>query len=417
MAVRNTTHRIRSAALTAVAVGTLSLVIPTTARTLEIGPDTDLCGALRRVEPGAEIVLQPGDYRAGCVLRRGGLPQSPIVIRAADPEQPPRLSHPGLVNMLEIHASDIVIRGLAFGPTVTDADGVRVVTGNRITIEDCQFTQLGGIAIAANHTSVHGLIVRRNVITNSNATAFYFGCHDGISCSVTGLSVVGNRIKGVTAPNPGIGYGIEVKLNSSAVIRDNIIVDTKGPGIMVYGSRDLTTVSMVERNFVRGSRTSSGIVVGGGPVVVRNNVSGWNIEAGIGLENYGRRGLLRGVVVTHNTVYANGQGGIMAPTSGTLDVALRNNAGAGGNSTPIFPAARPGLHLAGNLNCTSLQCFADPDGLDFSPGAGSLLRGRSLPRGPDGVPADDFFGAPRGIPPSIGAIERPGRPIRLDGRP
>ena len=417
MAVRNATHRIRSTALTAVAVGTLSLVNPATAEILEIGAGSDLCRALRQVEPGTEIVLQPGDYRAGCVVRRGGLPQSPVVIRAADPERPPRLSHPGRVNMLEIRASDIVIRGLAFGPTTADADGVRIITGDRITIEDCQFTQLGGIAVVANHTSAHGLTVRRNVITNSNATALYFGCHDGISCSVTDLSVVGNRIKGVTAPNSEIGYGLEVKLNSSAVIRDNIIIDTKGPSIMVYGSRDLTTVSMVERNFVRGSRTSSGIVIGGGPVVVRNNVSGWNFEAGIGLENYGRRGLLRGVGVTHNTVYSNGQGGIMAPTSGTLDVVLRNNAGAGRSSTPIFPAARPGLRLTGNLNCTWLQCFGDPDGLDFSPGPGSLLRGLSLPRAQEGLPADDFFGAPRGIPPAIGAIERPARPIRLDGQP
>jgi hypothetical protein len=319
--------------------------------------------------------------------------------------------------MLEIRASDIVIRGLAFGPTAADADGVRVITGDRITVEDCQFTQLGGIAVVANHTSAHGLTVRRNVITNSNATALYFGCHDGVSCSVTGLSVVGNRIKGVTAPDPQIGYGIEVKLNSSAVIRDNVIIDTKGPGIMVYGSRDLTTVSMVERNFVRGSRTSSGIVIGGGPVVVRNNVSGWNVEAGIGLENYGRRGLLRGVAVTHNTVYANGQGGMIAPTSGTLDVVLRNNAGAGRSGTPIFPAARPGLRLTGNLNCTWLQCFGDPEGLDFSPAPGSLLRGLTLPRAQDGLPADDYFGALRGIPPAIGAIERSGRPIRLNSRP
>ncbi len=417
MVMRNAILRIRSATLATVVVGTLSLVVPASGGTLEIGPDSDLCSALRQMEPGTEIVLQPGDYRAGCVMRRGGLPQSPVVIRAADPERPPRLSHPGLVNMLEIHASDIVIRGLAFGPSATDADGVRIITGNRITIEDCQFTQLGGIAVAANHTSTHGLTVRRNVITNSNTTALYFGCHDGISCSVTGLSVVGNRIKGVTAANSEIGYGIEVKLNSSALIRDNIIVDTKGPGIMVYGSRDLTIGSLVERNFVRGSRTSSGIVVGGGPVVVRNNVSGWNFEAGIGLENYSRRGLLRGIAVTHNTVYANGQGGIIAPASGTLDVVVRNNAGAGRSSTPIFPAARPGLHLTGNLNCTWLQCFADPEGLDFSPGPGSLLQGPSQPRGQDGIPGDDFFGVPRGVPPSIGAIERPARPIRVDGYP
>ena len=57
--------------------------------------------------------------------------------------------------------------------------------------------------------------------------------------------------------NRVFGYGIEVKLNTGGVVRDNVIIDTKGPGIMVYGARDLVTVSVVERNFTRGSRTSS----------------------------------------------------------------------------------------------------------------------------------------------------------------
>ena len=416
-AMRNATRRIRAAALATFALGTLLVVVSARAGTLEIGPDGDLCRVLRQVEPGDEVVLQPGEYRAGCAMRRGGLPQAPVVIRAANPELPPRLTHPGPpASMLEIRASDVIVRGLAFGPTVPDADGVRIITGDRITVEDCQFSQMGGIAVVANHTSVRGLTVRRNVITQSNATAMYFGCHDGASCTVSGLLVEGNRISGVTAPNPEIGYGIEVKLNSSALIRDNVISGTKGPGIMVYGSRDLLTVSTVERNFLRGSRTSSGIVVGGGPVVVRNNISGWNAEAGIGLENYGRRGLLRGIAVTHNTVYGNSEGGIMVPTAGFLDAALRNNAGHGRAGAPAFPTARPGLRSTGNADCTWLQCFADPEGLDFSPFAGSLLRGLAQPRAMDGVPADDFFGAPRGIPPAIGAIERPARPIQLDGR-
>jgi len=120
-------------------------VVPATAGTLEIGPDSGLCGVLRQVEPGDEIVLQPGDYEGGCVVRRGGLPGAPIVIRAADPEAPPRLMRPGgEVNILEIRASDIVVRGLSFGPTAPDADGIRIITGNRITIEECRFFQMGG---------------------------------------------------------------------------------------------------------------------------------------------------------------------------------------------------------------------------------------------------------------------------------
>jgi hypothetical protein len=40
----------------------------------------------------------------------------------------------------------------------------------------------------------------------------------------------------VDAQEDEVGYGLQVKLNSTAVIRDNVIVDTKGPGIMVYGA-------------------------------------------------------------------------------------------------------------------------------------------------------------------------------------
>jgi hypothetical protein len=384
----------------------------------EIGPDANLCAALEALPPGEELVLQPGDYRAGCVIRRGGSPTAPLVIRSADPQQPAHLVHPGPdANILNVRASDVVIRGLRFGPTGADMDGVRVISGHRITVEECQFTGMGGIAVAANHTSVRGLTVRRNLITESRATALYFGCHDGAACSVTGLLIEGNHIRGVSVAGADVGYGIQVKLNSSATIRNNVILDTKGPGIMVYGARDLITTSLIERNFVRGSRTSSGIVVGGGPVMVRNNISGWNVEAGIGLENYGGRGLLRGVVLVHNSVYANQQGGIWAPEQGPLEATLHNNAVHARAGTPPLPPARPGLRMTGNVDCTWARCFANADALDFSPFTGSILAGRGLGVAEPIVPSDDFFGARRGLLPTIGAVDQPKGPVHLGRTP
>src|SRR5678815_2507180 len=148
----------------ALAVG-LGLVGSTAAAALEIGPGADLCAALSQLQAGDELVLQPGDYLGGCKVRQGGAPGRPIVIRSADPAEPARLTRSGpAVNMLEIHASDLVIRGLAFGPTLTDADGVRLITGSRIAVEGCRFTQMGGIAVVANHSSLQDLSVRDNVI-------------------------------------------------------------------------------------------------------------------------------------------------------------------------------------------------------------------------------------------------------------
>jgi len=268
----------------------------------------------------------------------------------------------------------------------------------------------------ANHSSVKGLTVRRNVVLNSNATGMYFGCHDGTTCVVSELLVEGNHIQGVRAPDPQIGYGLEVKLNSSAVIRGNVILDTKGPGIMVYGARDLTNRSVVERNLVVGSRTSSGIVVGGGPAVVRNNVAVSNEEAGIGLEDYRKRGLLRQIVVAHNTVYKNDRGGI-AVAQGALDVKIVNNAVHAGAGTPGLPALRPGLYLVGNVECNWIPCFANPDGMDFSPFAGSLLVSARAMFFGDYLPKDDFFGVRREVPPTVGALEKPGGPIPTSPRP
>jgi hypothetical protein len=265
-----------------------------------------------------------------------------------------------------------------------------------------------GIAVVANHTSLRGLTVRRNEILDSKATAMYVGCHDGASCIMTDVVIEGNYIHGVTAIPGEVGYGLQVKLNSVATIRDNVIANTKGPGIMVYGARDPAQVSLVERNFVARSGTSSGIVVGGGPVVVRNNVAVGSAEAGIGLEDYGRRGLLRGIVVAHNTVYGNEGGGIAAPPDGRLEARLVNNA----VHAPVGKAALP--HRAevarlGNVECPLGVCFVAAEAGDF----GFLAAQAGLVVSGPGMPADDYFGQPRGVPPVVGAIERSPGPIPL----
>jgi hypothetical protein len=59
-----------------------------------------------------------------------------------------------------------------------------------------------------------------------------------------------------------------------------------------------------------------------------------------------------------------------------------------------------------------MACFANPEGMDFSPYPGSLLTGLGVARAMDGVPHDDYFGVPRRTPAAIGAIERPAGAIQ-----
>jgi hypothetical protein len=390
-----------------------AVVAPSRVAAREIAPEADLCAEINSLSPGEELVLRPGEYQGPCVIRRGGEAGAPVTIRAADLEHRPRVVYDGSTgNVFEIRASYIRVRGLQFGPTVQGIDAVRIFFGSDIAVEDCWFSEVGGIAVVANHSSVRGLAVRRNVILGSKATGMYFGCHDGLSCVVENLVVEGNYVRGVTAPDPQVGYGLEVKLNSSGIIRDNIIVDTKGPGIMVYGARDLVAVSLVERNVAIGSRMSSGIVVGGGPVIVRNNVAALNAEAGIGVEDYKMRGLTRAIIVVNNTVYMNDLGGIMMPKSGVRDVTVVNNAAHTRTGPRALPESRPGLRLAGNVDCTVVWCFANPDGMDFSPFPGSLLVGMGIIGIGDWLPREDFFGTRRGARPTAGAIEKPSGPIK-----
>ena len=378
------------------------------AAAVEIGPESDFCAAANALGPGEELVMQPGDYHGPCTILRGGRPGAPLVIRAADPNHRPRIVYTGRdADVIAVKADHVTIRGLALGPTSRDADGIRVFARANVVIEDCEFNGVGGIAVAATHRSITGLVVRRNVLLDSGSTGMYFGCHEGLDCVVSGLLVERNFIRTVRAVAPEIGYGLQVKLNSMGVIRDNVIVDTKGPGIMVYGSRDLLSGTLVERNFVMGSLTSSGIVVGGGPAVVRNNVSVMNREAGIGLEDYAGRGLLRAIVLANNTLYRNAGGGVAVPSENRLRaVTIVNNAASAWQGAPAFPRERTDVDMAGNVDCTWALCFANPEGMDFSPVAGSLLRAPGAIRAIDGMPADDYFGIRRPVLPSAGAIEK-----------
>ena len=380
----------------------------------EIGHPNDFCAQINALPPGGEVVLPPGEYRGPCTIRTSGLPGRPIVVRGQTPTQRPRIVYDGSrSNVIDVKADHVTIRGLAFGPTQANIDGIRIFGREGVIVEECEFSGLGGIAIVANHHSSHGLVVRRNVVRNSDATAMYFGCHDGVDCVAEALLIEGNYIHTVRAPDPQIGYGIQVKLNSWGVVRDNVVVATKGPGIMVYGAMNAEHASLIEGNLTADSLRSSGIVAGGGPVTIRNNIATGNAVAGVGLEDYGRRGLLRGVIVVHNTLYGNDNGHFMVARDGGVDATVVNNALHGKGTGAIAVPSVPGLRLGGNVNCSRVACFVNPGDRDFSPLPGGPLIGAGVVPSEPWFPSFDFFGVRRMYPPSAGAVEIHGRPVRI----
>jgi hypothetical protein len=99
-----------------------------------------------------------------------------------------------------------------------------------------------------------------------------------------------------------------------------------------------------------------------------------------------------------------------------VEARIVNNAAQPAPGTRALPAPRANLRMLGNIDCRSVGCFANPEGMDFSPFAGSLLIGSAAIGTTEEMPRDDFFGMPRGLAPSVGAIERPSGPIPLDVR-
>ena len=125
---------------------------------VEIGTEAALCAEINGLGPGDELVLRPGEYAGPCTIRRGGGPGAPTVIRAKDLADRPRIVYGGATaNVLDARADHVTIRGLAFGPTQRSVDGVRIHSRAGVTVEACEFTGLGGIAVVANSTSGRGI--------------------------------------------------------------------------------------------------------------------------------------------------------------------------------------------------------------------------------------------------------------------
>src|SRR6266545_4219345 len=382
----------------------------------EIRAENHYCQEINDPESGKDLVLEPGEYTGPCKILRGGEVGDPLVIRALDASNPPRIHYDGSHgNVVEIYAGNITIKGLEFGPTKREVDGIRIFSGHSIIIEDCKFSDMGGIAVVANHLNARKLTVRQNEVVNSRSTAMYFGCHDA-SCIMSDLLIEKNFISGVSAPDPQIGYGIQIKLNSSGIVRDNVVIDLKGPGIMVYGATDSNAISIVERNFVSGSRASAGIVVGGGPARVWNNIVVSNHEGGISLEDYANRGLLKGIVVAHNTAYNNKDGGILVRAEGSVEATLAYNAIASPKQVSNISARQTGIRMFENGDCSSVNCFVNPEQNNFTPLDNLPLLRTKKHDNLKSRPGDDYFGRRRSAHPAIGAIEPPGGVIRMESK-
>jgi hypothetical protein len=389
---------------------------PTPSHTTTVDAADDWCGIVNAAVPGEEVVFGPGNYSDPCSITAVGTAAAPIVIRSFSEESSQRAtftySGPS-VNVLELRdAAFLVIRGFAFSPTQADVDAIRIRRANDVVIERNNFQGIGGVSINASDNSTQRITVRDNEFKDLKSTGIYFGCHDGLACSAVEFAIERNLIDGVTTPfNPAyIGYGIQAKLNSYGTIRANTIYRTKGPGVMVYGSNRNDPPSIVEGNWIEGSSTEGGIVVGGGPAVVRNNVLIGNAFGGVSAQNYGGRNLQRNVWIVHNTLLNNDHSGINveAWASGNGNV-IAYNAIAPKSGTPALNPSSPAGTIVGNITCgASSGCFVHSTSTPYNllPAIGGPLVDAAGGGSESWRPSVDFAGLPRGAAAEVGAFEQ-----------
>lgn len=151
-------------------------------------------------------------------------------------------------------------------------------------------------------------------------TGLYIGEQSGTS-PITNFVFAGNYLDATNVNGTAIvGYGMELKLNvKGAIVTNNIVLGTQGPGIMVYGAsgENPADANILDGNIVAGSRNSPGILVGAGPSIVRNNMVLGCPGGGIRAYDYNSRGLLHNVAIIGNTAASNGQYGfrLSSPTT------------------------------------------------------------------------------------------------------
>jgi len=280
----------------------------------EIRPGQDYSSILASLQPGDHLALHEGDYNGRVIVNVSGLPGKPIVIRGyGNGEKKPVLIYKeNRGNLLQVNGNHLIFDYLEFHSWDTYAIriGLRDKGCQDITIKNCLFYECGGGSISANapETNYKDIYIVDNYFIGPKRTPVYIADHSGKG-SIENFVFRGNVIDGSQndGPRNTTGYGIQLKLNVvKSIVENNFITGTKGPGIMVYGATDPdpANANIVRNNIVIGSRNDAGIVIGGGPSDIRNNlVVGCN--SGISLQDYDKRGLLRNISITGNTAALN----------------------------------------------------------------------------------------------------------------
>lgn len=353
------------------------LLCAAAAQGAEVSPGDDLRAAIAALRPGATLELAGGTYSLSSSFRVtvNGTADAPIVIRAKAGQRPVIQQTNGGQNVIEISGSShVVFSGIGF---TGGSHGIRLMSSSFVTIEDCEIWETGDVALSANSGGTYeGLRILRNHIHHTNGTGegMYLGCNSD-ACRVANSLIEGNYIHHTNRAGVEQGDGIELKEGSYGnVIRDNVIHDTRYPGIITYGTVGNGPPNVIEGNVVW--NTADYAIQSAADSIIRNNV----VLGTVALQPHQSASPSNQQVI-HNTILATGSGLEVRSVSGPVLIA--NNAVYSQSGTAI-------RLISGNLGQVTVAGNAGRGGVEGR--TGGFLEGRD-------VAADLVAAHYRGAPP------------------
>jgi hypothetical protein len=376
----------------------------------DVSPGVDLQEAVEGLKPGDELVLRGGIYRleGRFVIEAKGTQTAPIVIRAAAGETPVIRQEDSESNIVEIEGSrHLVLRGLEF---LGGSHGIHLEESDFVTIDDCHIHHTGDVAIAANSGGTYeGLRVLGNHIhdTDGSGEGMYLGCNND-ECRVANSLIEGNWIHNTNGPTVEEGDGIELKEGSYGnVIRDNVVHDTRYPGIIVYGTVGNGPPNLIERNAVWNAGEDDNAIQAAADAIIRNNIV---LGAPIALQPH-QAASPANIEVVHNTVICADE--CISVRDPVGQVVIANNAlyAQDGDALSLVGDARGLVAVLGNVGTGDMRGrdlaldfveahFRGVPPIDVFPKAGSALIGAG---DATHVAAEDFNGTARGGSADAGA--------------
>lgn len=400
-------------------------------------PDDDWFGVLSssRLQPGDEVVLGSGVYsdRRKLKLWQQGTTDRPITLRSAHGERAIITRPDASQNVINIEGGQyLILRGLE---VTGGSAGIRLGGGlpgqpnfgdpsRFVTIENSVIHDVADTAISANFggETYEGMVFRGNEIyhTGGVGEAFYLGCN-GNACQFFDGLIEGNYVHDLNGPGVSQGDGIEIKDGSyNNIVRDNVIHDTRYPGIIAYGTAGNGGPNIIEGNVIWNSQ-NQGIQVAA-DAIIRNNIVFSGGQEAFRSQNH-QSATPGNLTIVNNTFISENKDAVRIADDATAPIIIANNAIYARRADAIQIRKNPSaswITISGNVGLGRTipelpQAAFDPrgnldrdfagadwrgPGRDVFPVTGSALIGTA---NASFLTAADFNGTPRGGRLDVGA--------------